>query len=65
MNIKKDTVVSVNYHLTSKAGNEPGQLVEQTSIEHPFVFLTGSGSLLPDFEKELTGKRREMYLIFT
>jgi len=57
MNIKKDTVVSVNYHLTSKAGNEPEQLVEQTSIEHPFVFLTGSGSLLPDFEKELTGKK--------
>jgi FKBP-type peptidyl-prolyl cis-trans isomerase SlyD len=57
MTIKKDTVVAVNYHLTSKVDGGAENLVEQTSTDHPFVFLTGSGSLLPDFEKELMGKK--------
>jgi FKBP-type peptidyl-prolyl cis-trans isomerase SlyD len=57
MNISKDTVVAVNYHLTSSVDGGAENLVEQTSEEHPFVFLYGSGSLIPDFEKELLGKK--------
>lgn len=57
MNIAKDTVVSVNYHLTAKIGEGEENLVEQTSLEHPFVFLCGSGSLLADFEANVMGKK--------
>jgi FKBP-type peptidyl-prolyl cis-trans isomerase SlyD len=56
MKIGKDTVVSVDYHLTSSIEGEAENLVEQTTLEHPFVFLFGSGSLLPDFEKNMLGK---------
>lgn len=57
MTITKNKVVSVNYHLSSKFENDPEELVEQTSAEHPFVFLYGAGGLIPTFEKELDGKK--------
>src|ERR1700741_5157209 len=57
MTITKNTVVSVNYHLTSKIDNEAEELVEQTSKENPFVFLYGVGGLIPTFEKELLNKK--------
>lgn len=53
MKIDNNTVVSVNYNLSIKGTTEQ---VEQTSKEHPFVFLFGAGGLLPDFEKNLNGK---------
>lgn len=56
MKIEKNTVVSVEYHLASSVQGSPENLVEQTTPEHPFVFLYGSGSMLPDFESNLTGK---------
>jgi FKBP-type peptidyl-prolyl cis-trans isomerase SlyD len=56
MKIDKDTVVSVEYHLSSSMQGGPENLVEQTSPEHPFVFLYGGGNLLPDFENFLKGK---------
>jgi FKBP-type peptidyl-prolyl cis-trans isomerase SlyD len=57
MTIAKNKVVSVNYHLTSKVQNDPEELVEQTSKEHPFVFIHGSGGLIPAFEKNLLNKK--------
>jgi len=54
MTIEKNTVVSVNYNLSLK---ETGEQVEQTSKEHPFVFLYGAGGLLEDFETNLRGKK--------
>jgi FKBP-type peptidyl-prolyl cis-trans isomerase SlyD len=54
MTIDKNTVVSVNYLLTRK---DTGETIEQTSKEHPFVFLFGSGGLLEDFEKNLFHKK--------
>ena len=57
MTIGSNKVVSVNYHLTGKIGNEAEELIEQTSKEQPFVFLHGSGGLLEDFEKNLNGKK--------
>ncbi|MCD6066044.1 MAG: peptidylprolyl isomerase [Bacteroidetes bacterium] len=57
MTIDKNKVVSVNYHLSSKFENDPEELVEQTSVERPFVFLYGSGGIIPTFENELKGKK--------
>lgn len=58
MQIQKNMVVSVNYHLTVKDENGKEELVEKTDSSHPFVFLFGSGSLLEDFEKNLSGKTK-------
>jgi FKBP-type peptidyl-prolyl cis-trans isomerase SlyD len=57
MNIKNNTVVTVDYHLTASINGEDEQLVEKTTPERPFVFLYGSGHVLPDFEKNLDGKK--------
>jgi FKBP-type peptidyl-prolyl cis-trans isomerase SlyD len=54
MVIENNTVVSVNYNLSLKA---TGEQIEQTSKEHPFVFLFGAGGLLEDFENNLKGKK--------
>jgi FKBP-type peptidyl-prolyl cis-trans isomerase SlyD len=58
MKIADEKVVSVNYHLTAHRDNGPEELVEQTSVEKPFVFLYGFGQLLPDFEANLDGKTK-------
>lgn len=57
MIIEKNKVVSVNYVLTvyEKEGDAE-TLVEETSIENPFVFLYGNGDLLEDFETALSSK---------
>ncbi len=57
MTIENNKVVSVNYHLTGKIDAEPEELIEQTSIEKPFVFIFGTGGVLEDFEKNLIGKK--------
>ncbi len=56
MKVEKNKVVAVNYTLNAKKGNEPEKFIEQTSPEHPFVFLFGSQQVIPDFEKNLEGK---------
>jgi FKBP-type peptidyl-prolyl cis-trans isomerase SlyD len=53
MTVGQNKVVSVNYTLKNK---KTGEQVEQTSKEHPFVFIFGIGGLLPDFESNLSGK---------
>ena len=50
MIVENNKVVSVNYNLSIKG---TGEQVEQTSKEHPFVFLFGVGGLLEDFENNL------------
>lgn len=54
MIVENNKVVSVNYNLSIKG---TGEQVEQTSKEHPFVFLFGVGGLLEDFENNLKGKK--------
>src|SRR6478752_4651491 len=58
MNVSEDKVVSVNYYLTASKDNGPEELVEETTKEHPFVFLYGFGGVLPDFEAGLEGKKK-------
>lgn len=58
MQIEKNKVVSVNYHLTVKDENGKEELVEKTDSERPFVFLYGAGNLLEEFEKNLSGKSK-------
>ena len=57
MNISKDKVVSVNYMLSVSNKDQPEELIEQTSKEHPFVFLFGHEAALPEFEEKLAGKK--------
>src|SRR5687767_3837437 len=56
MTVADKKVVSVNYHLTAKT-KDGENLVEKTDKDNPFVFLYGSGGLLPDFEKNMKGKK--------
>ncbi len=54
MKIENNTVVAVNYLLSRK---DTGEKIEQTSKEHPFVFIFGTGGLLEDFESNLLNKK--------
>ena len=54
MIIQENTVVSLNYTLKN---HNTGELIEQTSIENPMVFLYGVGGLIPEFETNLQGKK--------
>lgn len=56
MKAENNRVVAVNYRLTAKRDHEPEKFIEQTSPEHPFVFLFGGEQIIPDFEKNLLGK---------
>jgi FKBP-type peptidyl-prolyl cis-trans isomerase SlyD len=58
MQISEDKVVTLGYSLSSKKDNGLEEMVEQTSPDHPFVFLFGFGGVLPDFESSLEGKQK-------
>jgi FKBP-type peptidyl-prolyl cis-trans isomerase SlyD len=53
MQITTNKVVSLKYKL-SNAQN--GEQIEETNETNPLVFLYGVGSLIPDFENNLSGK---------
>lgn len=58
MTIEKNKVVSVSYALTARKGLSLEEMqVEKTDAAHPFTFLFGMGQLLPEFEKNLSGKK--------
>lgn len=57
MIVSEDKAVVVNYYLTASKNNQPEELIEETSKEHPFAFLFGYGNVLPDFEAALNGKK--------
>ncbi|MFI5163660.1 MAG: peptidylprolyl isomerase [Bacteroidia bacterium] len=58
MNIAKNSVVTLGYTLKSRTGLAlEEKQVEKTTPEHPFVFIYGAGMLLPDFEKNIHGKK--------
>lgn len=53
MKIAENTVVSMTYTLTET--DENGQMIQEVDKEKPFVFLYGSGFLLPKFEENIKG----------
>ncbi|MCF8333975.1 MAG: peptidylprolyl isomerase [Bacteroidales bacterium] len=57
MKIEKNKVVTLVYKL--QENDEQGEVVEQVQEEKPFVFLYGSGHMLPKFEENLEGLSQE------
>ena len=58
MNITKNSVVTLGYTLKTRTGlSLEEKQVEKTDASHPFVFIFGAGMLLPDFEKNIHGKK--------
>lgn len=53
MKIAKNTVVSMTYTLTEV--DENGTMIQEVEKDKPFVFLYGSGFLLPKFEENIMG----------
>lgn len=53
MKIAPNTVVSMTYKLTEKDAD--GMMIQEVNKDKPFVFLFGSGFLLPKFEENITG----------
>ncbi len=53
MKIGNDKVVTLTYILRSDDAN--GDIIQQVDSERPFVHLFGNGTLLPAFEKNLSG----------
>ena len=53
MQISTNKVVSLKYKLSNAQNQEQ---IEETNETNPLVFLYGVGSLIPDFEDNLSGK---------
>ncbi len=53
MAIEANKVVTLNYKLSN---HKTGEKIEETSPEHPMVFLFGTGAVIPEFEINLQGK---------
>jgi len=53
MKIGNNTVVSMTYKLTEK--DENGNMIQEVNKDKPFVFIYGSGFLLPKFEENILG----------
>ncbi len=56
MIIEKNKVVTLTYELHKD--NSKGDLIEAVDDKNPFVFLFGSGSLLPEFEANIAAKTK-------
>ncbi len=55
MIIEKNVVVSLHYKL--QEDNAAGALIEETFGSEPMVFLFGTGQMIPEFERQLAGKK--------
>ena len=56
MKIGKNKVVSVSYELHVDDGSGQKEFFEKVNKENPFVFLFGTGHVLPGLESEMEGK---------
>lgn len=52
MQISKDKVVSMDYTLTSPAGD----VLDSSQRREPLVYMQGAGNIIPGLERELEGK---------
>lgn len=57
--------ISVSYELSIVTEGEAPVLVEQTTAEHPFSFISGLGYTLPDFEANVVGLNKGESFDFT
>lgn len=57
MQIETKKVVSVTYKLSSNLPGNEAEFVEEAGENNPLVFLFGVGSMIPDFETNLHGKK--------
>lgn len=55
MVIEKNKVVTLHYKL--QEGSLEGNLIEETHGKDPLVFLYGVGQMIPEFERQLSGKK--------
>ena len=53
MQIAKGTVAAIHY----KVATAEGEHIDQSSPDHPLVFLAGAGNIIPGLDKALLGKR--------
>jgi len=60
MKISENTFVSLTYNLTVD-----GEVVDKATSEKPLEFVYGVGMLLPDFEKNIAGKKAGESFEFT
>lgn len=54
MTIERHSVVTLSYKLSN---HQTGDKIEETTTDHPMVFLYGADSLIPEFERNLEGKK--------
>ena len=54
MKIQNNKVVSLTYKLSN---HKTGETIEETTTENPMVFLYGVGSMIPEFEASIDGKK--------
>ena len=57
MIIESNKVVSIIYEL--RKDNNNGEVIENLNADNPLIFLYGSGNLLPKFEENLNGLKKE------
>ena len=55
MNISKNKVVSLSYEL--RLDNKEGELIETVSADNPLMFIFGTNSLVPGFERNVENKK--------
>lgn len=62
MMIQKHSVVSLHYRLQEDDAN--GELIEETFGQEPLTFLYGVGQMIPEFERQLGGKKTGDHFAF-
>ena len=62
MNISKNKVVSLSYELRTDGKN--GEIIEIVSVDQPFMFIFGAGSLVPGFERHVENKKTGDHFAF-
>ncbi len=53
MIVEPQHVITITYELRN--GSAEGELLERMDVHYPFIFLYGTGKLLPAFERHLAG----------
>jgi FKBP-type peptidyl-prolyl cis-trans isomerase SlyD len=55
MNISKNKVVSLSYEL--RTDGKDGEIIETVSADRPLMFIFGTNSLVPGFERNIENKK--------